>query len=209
MTRWTEIARAQAGSDYAITYAARFRAHAARGHDIHGEAKLIRHLVAPITMDGRRTSVLDAGCGTGRIATKLAEWGYEVVGSDVDGSMLSVAREQAPHLEWLEADLAGMDLGRTFDVVLLAGNIIPLLEPGTLSNVAQSLAKHTGVGGRVTAGFGLDEAHLPGNCPVTPLSEYDEAMAAAGLVVQHRWSTWNQDDPAHDPGYAVTVSVPQ
>jgi SAM-dependent methyltransferase len=197
-TRWEQIAQAQAGADYATTYADRFRRMAARGQDVHGEAALVRQLVEP------PARVLDAGCGTGRIAVRLDELGYDVVGVDVDVSMLAVARAEAPGLDWRAADLASFDLGETFDLVLLAGNIVPLLEPGTLSAVAARLAAHTAVGGRVVCGFGLDAAHLPGDCPVTPLADLDAAMAAVGLVAAAPYSTW-EGDPYGGGGYVVTV----
>lgn len=197
-TRWERIARAQAGADYATTYADRFRRLAADGQDVHGEAALVERLVDP---PGR---VLDAGCGTGRIAVRLAEQGYDVVGVDVDASMLDVARAEAPDLDWRLGDLATLDLGEAFDLVLLAGNIVPLLEPGTLGAVAARLAAHTAPGGRVVCGFGLDAGHLPGDCPVTPLAEVDAAFAAAGLVAVERFSTWG--GAAYDGGgYVVTV----
>ena len=46
--------------------------------------------------------------------------------------MLAMAREEAPDLDWRVGDLAELDTGQLFDVVLVAGNTIPLLEPGTL-----------------------------------------------------------------------------
>lgn len=197
-TRWERIARAQAGGDYATTYAARFRALAERGQDVHGEAALVGRLVDP------PARVLDAGCGTGRIAVRLDELGYGVVGVDVDATMLDVARAEAPHLDWRAGDLATLDLGETFDLVLLAGNIVPLLEPGTLGAVTARLAAHVAPGGRVVCGFGLDPAHLPGDCPVTPLGELDDAMGAAGLVAGERFATWD-GAPYDGGGYVVSV----
>jgi SAM-dependent methyltransferase len=198
-TRWERIARQQAGADYATTYADRFRRLAADGQDVHGEAALVQRLVAP------PARVLDAGCGTGRIAVRLDELGYAVVGVDVDASMLAVARAEAPGLDWRHGDLATLRLGETFDLVLLAGNIVPLLEPGTLTVVAERLAAHAApVGGRVVCGFGLDAAHLPGDCPVTPLADVDAAFAAAGLTRTAAYSTW-QGAPRDDGGYVVTV----
>lgn len=198
MTRWTDIARAQAGDDYASTYAERFRRMAARGQDVHGEAALVTRLVPP------PARVLDAGCGTGRIAVRLDELGYDVVGVDVDAAMLAVARAEAPGLDWREGDLATLDLGETFDLVLLAGNILPLLEPGTLGPVAERLAAHAAPGGRVVCGFGLDADHLPGDCPVTPLREVEAAFAAAGLVAAASYATWD-GEPYDGGGYVVTV----
>lgn len=198
MTRWTEIARAQAGDDYATTYAERFRRLAARGQDVHGEAALVTRLVEP------PARVLDAGCGTGRIAVRLHELGYDVVGVDVDASMLAVARAEAPDLDWRAGDLATLDLGETFDLVLLAGNILPLLEPGTLGAVAARLAAHTAAGGRVVCGFGLDPGHLPDGCPVTPLADVEAAFAAAGLTAEPAYATWD-GAPYDGGGYVVTV----
>lgn len=198
MTLWERIARATVGDDYAAAYARRFHAMAERGEDPHGEVGLVNAMLPP------RGRVLDAGCGTGRIAVRLHEQGYDVVGVDVDAAMLREARADAPHLDWLEADLTTLDLGRRFDVVLLAGNVIPLLEPETLRTVAQRLTDHVLPGGAVVCGFGLDAGHLPGDCPVTPLGSVDAAFADAGLEAGERWSSWDRD-PFEDGGYVVTV----
>ncbi|MCD4523501.1 trans-aconitate 2-methyltransferase [Nocardioides sp. cx-173] len=198
MTLWQRIARETTGDDYAAAYARRFAALAARGQDVHGEAGLVGALVRP------PARVLDAGCGTGRIAVRLQELGYVVVGVDVDATMLGQARAAAPELDWREGDLATLDLGETFDLVLLAGNVIPLLEPATLQAAAARLAAHAVPGGLVVCGFGLDADHLPGDCPVTPLADVDAAFAAAGLVAQERFATWDRA-PYDDGGYVVTV----
>lgn len=58
------------------------------------------------------TRVLDAGCGTGRVARELAQRGVAVVGVDVDAQMLATARAKAPELVWIEHDLASLDLAR-------------------------------------------------------------------------------------------------
>jgi SAM-dependent methyltransferase len=198
-TRWERIARETVGEGYATTYAERFRSMTARGQDIHGEATFVTGL---LTAPAR---VLDAGCGTGRIAVRLDELGYDVVGVDVDASMLHVARAEAPGLDWRLGDLAALDLDETFDLVLVAGNTIPLLEPGTLTAACRRLAAHVVPGGRVVCGFGLDAGHLPGDCPPTPLAEVDAAMAAAGLVAVGRFGTWAGDAFVEAGGYVVTV----
>jgi SAM-dependent methyltransferase len=197
-SRWQELAGRRSGPDYA----ARFATLAASGVDVHGEASFCAALVPP----GAR--VLDAGCGAGRVAIRLAALGFDVVGLDVDDSMLAVAREQAPPLTWLRGDLADLpdDLGRrTFDLVVLAGNVVPLLAPGTLAGAVHRLVRPLVPGGLLVAGFGLDSAHLPRGCPVTPLEEYDGAATAAGLEQVDRFSTW--DASPFDPslGYAVSV----
>lgn len=201
MTRWSELTGHSSGADYQR----RFDAIAASGGDPHGEATFVAGLV---TASAR---VLDAGCGTGRVGIRLAELGHDVVGIDVDASMLAVAAERAPGVPWVLADLVGLDLGSAghhgmFDLVVLAGNVIPLLAPGTVDAAVAALAAHLDAGGLLVAGFGLDAAHLPAGCPVTPLGQYDDACTAAGLGLSARFGTW--DGAAFDDdGYAVSVHV--
>ncbi len=202
MTRWQQIARETVGDDYAERYAARFRAMAARGEDTHGEAMFVSGLVGP------PARVLDAGCGTGRVAIRLAGLGYDVVGVDVDASMLAMAREEAPELDWRVGDLAELDTGQLFDVVLVAGNTVPLLEPGTLASTARHLADQLDEAGLLVCGFGLDAAHLPGDCPVTPLADVDAAFAAAGLEPVDRFSAWDGTPYDEAGGYVVTIHRP-
>ena len=152
--------------------------------------------------------VLDAGCGTGRVAIRLAELGYDVVGVDVDASMLVQAREEAPELDWRVADLAVLETGQLFDAVLVVGNTIPLLEPGTLDDVARRLAAQLDEDGLLVCGFGLDAAHLPGDCPVTPLAEVDAALDATGLEPVDRFSAWDRTAYGDNAGYVVTVHRP-
>jgi SAM-dependent methyltransferase len=199
VTRWERIARETVGDDYARTYAERFRSLAARGEDIHGEATFVAELIAP------PARVLDAGCGTGRVAVRLAELGYDVVGVDVDESMLDQARAAAPELDWRQGDLASFELGETFDVVLVAGNTIPLLEPGTVLDACERLGHHLTAGGVIVCGYGLDADHLPGNCPPTALADVDAAFGVLGLDAVMRYGTWDRHALDLAEGYAVTL----
>ena len=79
-------------------YEQRWERLAAAGVDPHGEAALVQSY-AP-------ASVLDAGCGTGRVAIELAHRGVVVVGVDRDPDMIDLARAKAPELRWVVADLA-------------------------------------------------------------------------------------------------------
>lgn len=198
MSRWEELTGGTSGEDYA----ARFAALAGSGRDMHGEARLCATLVPA----GAR--VLDAGCGTGRVMIRLAELGYDCVGVDLDASMLAVARKQAPHLPWIQADLATFDPaelhgGADFDLVVAAGNIFPLLAAGTEAAVVSRLARSLRPGGLMVAGFGLDEAHLPVS-PTLTLPEYDAHCTTAGLTFIDRFATWDAH-PYEGGGYAVSV----
>lgn len=198
-TRWHELTGGSTGDDYA----ARFEKLAASGQDMHGEATCCSRLVGP----GAR--VLDAGCGTGRVAIRLATLGFDAVGVDVDESMLAVAREHAPSLPWLLGDLsdppAGLLALPPFDLLVLAGNVVPLLAPGALPRTVEGLVRLLAPGALVVAGFGLDRSHLPRGCPVTPLAEYDAALASHGLEPVDRFATWAAAPYDPSAGYAVSV----
>ncbi len=199
-TRWHQLSERPSGEDYA----ARFARLARSGQDVHGEATLVAGLVEP----GAR--VLDAGCGTGRVGGRLAELGFEVVGVDVDESMLEVARREHPGVPWVDGDLAALPAQVTdrapYDVVVLAGNVVPLLEAGTLPAAVAGVTGVLAPYGRLVAGFGLDPAHLPRGCPVTSLADYETTVAGAGLVVLERFSTWQAEPFDAAGGYVVSVT---
>ncbi len=172
-------------------YQARFDALEAQGMDIHGEAGFV--------LSYRPASVLDAGGGTGRVAIELARRGVDVTGGDVDRSMIAEARRRAPGLDWVAADLATLDLGRRFDVVVLAGNV-PLFCPAKdRPALVRACAAHVAAGGRLVAGFQLDDRYA--------LGDWDEGCRASGLSLSERWSTWERDVYRDGDPYAVSVHI--
>jgi SAM-dependent methyltransferase len=149
--------------------------------------------------------VLDAGCGTGRVAIRLSELGYECVGVDLDPSMLAVARASAPALDWRAGDLSQLILlPGSFGLIVSAGNVIPLLAESSLAATLANLTHALAPAGHLVTGFGLDADHLPTGCPALPVTEFDAACAAVGLALVQRYSTW-QRDPFDDSGYVVNV----
>jgi SAM-dependent methyltransferase len=171
-------------------YDERFVRLAAQGHDVHGEADLVASL-------GLRR-VLDAGCGTGRVAMELARRGIDVVGVDLDGQMLAVARDKAPLIPWIEADLVEVDIDRSFDGIVMAGNVMIFVTPGTEGAVVANLVRHLSDAGLLVAGFSLGDGRLT-------LEAYDDITARAGLVLVERWSTWDRGPFTPGADYAVSV----
>lgn len=171
-------------------YDARYERSAQAGENVHGEADFLMRL-SP-------SSVLDAGCGTGRVARELARRGIDVVGIDLDDEMLATARRKAPDLTWHLGDVASADLGRTFGAVVAAGNVMILLTPGTEAAVVANLARHLEPGGHLVAGFQLTPGHLT-------VDRYDRMASDAGLTLVERWATWERS--SWDPSCSYAVSV--
>ena len=163
---------------------------AERGENPHGEVDFVQRF-AP-------SSVLDAGCGTGRVAIELAARGVEAVGTDVDAKMLGVAREKAPDLTWVEADLAEIDLGRSFDAVVMAGNIILFVQPGTEAAVVARVCRHVAPGGHLIAGFSLGRG--------VSVDEWEAWIVQSGLEPVARHATWDGDPWSEGGNYLVSVA---
>ncbi len=193
MSRWWEIGGA-ARSD---VYDDRWRRMEERGEWVHGEADLVSWF-EPV-------SVLDAGCGTGRVAIELDRRGIDVVGVDLDARMLDEARSKAPHVPWILGDLTDVEITapgaaterRQFDLIVLAGNVMVFVEVGTEAAIVANMARHLGPGGRLVSGFRL------GLSPLT-FDDYDRFADDAGLTLEYRWTTWDRE-PFDGGSYAVTV----
>ncbi len=193
MSRWWEIG----GSAQGDVYDDRWRRMEERGEWVHGEADLVCWF--------EPGSVMDAGCGTGRVAIELDRRGIDVVGVDLDTRMLDEARSKAPHVPWILGDLTDVEITapgaaqgrREFDLIVLAGNVMVFVEVGTEAAIVANMARHLAPGGRLVSGFRL------GWSPLT-FDDYDRFAADAGLILEHRWTTWDRE-PFDGGGYAVTV----
>lgn len=195
---------AETGGTGGPEYAQRFRDLAQDGVDVHGEARTIDRLLREVT-GGAAGRVLDAGCGTGRVALELARRGHEVTGVDVDPSMLAEARAQAAD-EALAVDLVQGDLAdltdllgspAAYDVVGAPGNVVVYLTPGTEADVVAAMAGALRSGGLLVAGFAADR-HVG-------VADYDGWCRAAGLTTVHLWSTWDGAPLAAGSDYVVGV----
>ena len=152
-----------------------------------------------LTESGGHT-VLDAGCGTGRVAIELSRRGFAVAGIDADPDMLAAARAKAPALTWLHGDLSdtgALAATAAADLVLLAGNVMILLEPGTEALVLTNPADRLTPGGLLVAGLRLQSEGVT-------LDRYDELAAASGLQSVARWASWDRE-PFEDGDHAVSV----
>lgn len=104
-----------------------------------GEAELV-HAAVPAG-----ATVLELGCGTGRITRGLLALGHPVTGVDFSAEMLALMPAEA---RTVCADIAGLRLAERFDVVLLASNMVSG-EPSQTVAFLRTAREHLAPGGVV------------------------------------------------------------
>ncbi|MFN8172999.1 MAG: class I SAM-dependent methyltransferase [Candidatus Nanopelagicales bacterium] len=176
-------------------YIERFRAMAADGADLVGEARLVDAMLA------RGSRVLDAGCGPGRVGGYLHAVGHSVVGVDVDPELIAAAEEDHPGPRWIVADLAELDLvpldePEPFDAAVVAGNVMAFVAVGTETTVLARLRSHLRPDGFAAVGFHTDRYDL---------GDFDRHLADAGFVLEQRFATWDIRPWRPDADFAVSI----
>lgn len=186
----------EANPGHSTWYIERFRALAAAGEDLAGEARFIDAMVP------RGARVLDAGCGAGRVGGFLARAGHDVVGVDVDPTLVTAAAEDHPGARWFTQDLAELDLAAVgvtepFDAVVCAGNVMTFLAPSTRREVLRRIRAQLGPEGRAAIGFGAGRGY--------EFEEFLDDAGSAGLAPDLLLSTWDLRPFSADAGFLVAV----
>lgn len=94
-----------------------------------GRERMRATLLSWLPDDMRRTTLLDAGCGTGALAVAAARRGADVTAIDVAGGLVDVARNRAPgflghgEIVWRTGDMLDPALG-SFDHVAAMDSLI-------------------------------------------------------------------------------------
>jgi SAM-dependent methyltransferase len=192
--RWIELT--ERNPEHSTWYIERFRAMAAAGTDLAGEARFVDAMVA------RHSRVLDAGCGPGRVGAQLAELGHDVVGVDIDPVLIAAADHDHPGPVWKVADLAEFDLAAMgiepkFDVVVCAGNVMTFLDPTTRRAVLGRLAAHLNSGGRIAIGFGSGRGY--------EFAEFLDDVTQVKLEADVLLSSWDLRPLTADSDFIVAV----
>src|SRR3954470_23683246 len=194
---WTRLT--QENPEHSTAYIQRWRDLAAQGMDLWGEARTVDAMLA------RRSRVLDAGCGQGRIGGQLASAGHEVVGVDVDPVLIAEAATAHPGARWLVGDLAELDLpargiAEPFDIIVCAVNVMTFLAESTRAEVLRRMRRHVRDDGRAAIGFGAGRGY-----------DFDDFLADAAAA---DWSpdlllaTWDLRPFTPDADFLVAVLRP-
>lgn len=95
-------------------------------------------VVEPVLPAG--ASILELGCGAGRITRQLVRLGYRVTAVDESQEMLAHVHDA----ETVQAQIEGLELGRRFDAVLLASNLVNA-EPERRRAFLETCRRHAGL----------------------------------------------------------------
>lgn len=134
--------------------------------------------------------VLDLGCGTGEpVARMLLGHGLTVTGADFSPGMLAVAAQHLPGVDWIEADMRALDLGRQFDGIVVWHSIFHLTATAQREALPR-IAAHLKPGGvllmTIGAEAGEEIGHVEGDLVYhASLSqqEYRDTLDRCGIEV--------------------------
>jgi SAM-dependent methyltransferase len=87
---------------------------------------------------GSGAAILELGCGAGRITHPLIELGHAVTAVDNSPDMLGHVRCADKVL----ADIRTLDLGRRFDGIVLASNLVNCVDPATRDAMLACCSRH-------------------------------------------------------------------
>jgi SAM-dependent methyltransferase len=114
-----------------------------------------RRALMPWLRNVRDLRVLDVGCGVGRWSRRLARRGACVTGIDLSPTMISEARRRAAsegiaaRCRFETQDLAALDAGDTFDLIVGVTVLQHILDRGALREAVRRMKAHLAPGGRM------------------------------------------------------------
>lgn len=100
-------------------------------------------IIAGALPDG--ASILELGCGAGRVTHPLVERGYTVTAVDESPQML----ERVQGARTVRAPIQGLDLGERFDAVLLGSCLVHAHDPASRQELLATCRRHVADGGSV------------------------------------------------------------
>ena len=106
--------------------------------------------------------ILDVGCGTGRLASRLAGLGHHVTGAEPAVLMLEQARRRpgGKQVSWVCSDAASLSVPTRFDLILLAGHVFQVfLGDDEARDVLGNLRAHLARDGRIAFATRNPAAH--------------------------------------------------
>lgn len=99
-------------------------------------------------------SILEVGCGIGRVLDSLSKMGYAVTGVDISQPMIDYALAQHPHLKISNGDMRDFDVNQSFDALLCVGSTFTYnLSNDDIHTTLANFRKHCKDGGIMILGI--------------------------------------------------------
>jgi SAM-dependent methyltransferase len=186
-------------------YGARFSQLLRDGVDITGEARLADALLP------RKSRVLDAGCGMGRIAAALEATGHDAYGVDLDAELLAMAGRTYPalpvaqvRLEDVSPDsLAAQEFPTSYDLIVCVGNVMVFLAEDSEQAVLAALRTVVAPNGRLLVGFHQDD--VGSGKRSYPAEEFIADAEAGGWQLESRFASYDLRPEPGDDAFFVGI----
>lgn len=148
--------------------------------------------------------VLDLGCGTGTMTRLLRQQGYDMIGVDLSGEMLEVAREtegEDTSVLYLQQDMREFELyGTVRAVVCLCDSLNYILDPDELRQVFSLVNNYLDPGGILI-------------CDMNTVYKYREVLGDSVICEnrEHECFTWENyfDEESGINEYALNLFIQQ
>lgn len=100
-----------------------------------------------VKKDNSQTFLLDVGCGTGKIAKKLADKGFKVFGIDFSQDVITLAKQHAPQVNFQTSSLYKLPFpSNMFDIIICLGLFQTV---GNLSHAFEEISRVLKPGGTI------------------------------------------------------------
>lgn len=162
-------------------------------------------------------SVLELGCGSGRVLAALAAPGRRLVGLDADADALELAAGRVPGAQLVAGRMQELDLGEHFDRILAPFSALYCLDGvEALEATLRTVVRHLAPGGVFIAdAWNADDFHELGNPEDDELSPLVQIEARGTTYRVYERSSWNRErrqlvasyEYRNTQGASITTSI--
>ena len=167
--------------------------------DWPGEIDFYRAMAIEVKNQGG--AILEVGCGTGRVALRLAQEGVPVLGMDLSPDMLAVARQKSQgisNVRWVEGDMQAFELGERFDLILIPGHSFQfMLTPTDQVACLECIHRHLTADGKLVIHVNHDDLGWLGELSHgkgTGFELVGEYRKDGMKETVRKWNSWSYED---------------
>lgn len=120
-------------------------------------------------------SVVDLGCGNGRLSVKLKEMGADVVGIDGSEEMLAIAEDNYNDINFLLADAVNFQLDKKADAIF-SNAVFHWIDENNQQKLLNNISRNLKKGGQLVCEFGGK------GCAETIHLELEKIFSSKGLT---------------------------